>query len=187
MDMTFAAPLHLKVALVNNTSGEATTQEVYMGDFPLMTEHGTFVINGAERVVVSQLIRSPGVYFTAAEDRATGRVLCAAKLIPNRGAWLEFETSKRDVVSVKVDRKRKIPVTMLLKAVGVGDASSHGEQVLYGHGRFSFFYGAVSVHHSQMLVFRDELGYRGLGRELVLIPQFHDCRCGNHFCHGEHE
>ena len=122
MDMTYAAPLHLKVALVNNTEGgKATVQEVYMGDFPLMTEHGTFVINGAERVVVSQLIRSPGVYFTATEDRATGRVLCAAKLIPNRGAWLEFETSKRDVLSVKVDRKRKIPVTLLLKAVGVGD------------------------------------------------------------------
>ncbi len=123
MDMTYAAPLHLKVALVNNQTGEATTQEVYMGDFPLMTEHGTFVINGAERVVVSQLIRSPGVYFTAAEDRATGRILCSAKLIPNRGAWLEFETSKRDILSVKVDRKRKIPVTMLLKAVGVGDGS----------------------------------------------------------------
>ena len=126
MDMTFAAPLHLKVALVNNQTGEATTQEVYMGDFPLMTEHGTFVINGAERVVVSQLIRSPGVYFSATEDRATGRVLCSAKLIPNRGAWLEFETSKRDILSVKVDRKRKIPVTMLLKAVGVGDALDEG-------------------------------------------------------------
>jgi len=126
MDMTFAAPLHLKVALVNNQTGEATTQEVYMGDFPLMTEHGTFVINGAERVVVSQLIRSPGVYFSATEDRATGRVLCSAKLIPNRGAWLEFETSKRDILSVKVDRKRKIPVSLLLKAVGVGDAEDEG-------------------------------------------------------------
>ncbi len=126
MDMTFAAPLHLQVALVNNQTGEATKQEVYMGDFPLMTEHGTFVINGAERVVVSQLIRSPGVYFSATEDRATGRVLCSAKLIPNRGAWLEFETSKRDILSVKVDRKRKIPVTMLLKAVGVGDAMDEG-------------------------------------------------------------
>ena len=88
MDMTFAAPMHLKVALINNQNGETSKQEVYMGDFPLMTEHGTFVINGAERVVVSQLIRSPGVYFTAGEDRATGRVLCSAKLIPNRGAWL---------------------------------------------------------------------------------------------------
>ncbi len=126
MDMTYAAPLHLKVALVSNQTGEATTQEVYMGDFPLMTEHGTFVINGAERVVVSQLIRSPGVYFSAPEDRATGRVLASAKLIPNRGAWLEFETSKRDILSVKVDRKRKIPVTLLLKAIGVGDSSDEG-------------------------------------------------------------
>ncbi len=125
-DMTYAAPLHLKVALVNNQTGETSIQEVYMGDFALMTEHGTFVINGAERVVVSQLIRSPGVYFSAAEDRATGRILCAAKLIPNRGAWLEFETSKRDILSVKVDRKRKIPVTMLLKAVGIGDGTDEG-------------------------------------------------------------
>src|SRR5512138_2600850 len=127
MDMTYAAPLHLKVALVpTGAGGEPQVQEVYMGDFPLMTEHGTFVINGAERVVVSQLIRSPGVYFTATEDRATGRVLCSAKLIPNRGAWLEFETSKRDIISVKVDRKRKIPVTLLLKAVGVGDGIDEG-------------------------------------------------------------
>jgi DNA-directed RNA polymerase subunit beta len=97
-----------------------------MGDFPEMTQHGTFVINGAERVVVSQLIRSPGVYFTADEDRATGRTLVAAKLIPNRGAWLEFETSKRDILSVKVDRKRKIPVTMLLRAIGVGGGNEEG-------------------------------------------------------------
>ncbi len=126
MDMTYAAPLHIKVALVNNQTHDSIVQEVYMGDFPLMTEHGTFVVNGAERVVVSQLIRSPGVYFTAAEDRTTGRILCSAKLIPNRGAWLEFETSKRDVLSVKVDRKRKIPVTMLLKAVGLGDGTDEG-------------------------------------------------------------
>ncbi len=126
MDMTYAAPLHLQVALVNNVTGETSIQDVYMGDFPLMTEHGTFVINGAERVVVSQLIRSPGVYFTAGEDRTTGRILCSAKLIPNRGAWLEFETSKRDILSVKVDRKRKLPVTTLLKAVGVGDGTDEG-------------------------------------------------------------
>ena len=81
-----------------------------MGDFPLMTENGTFIINGAERVVVTQLVRSPGVYFTVEEDPATGRDLFSAKVIPNRGAWLEFETSSRDVISVKVDRKRKIPV-----------------------------------------------------------------------------
>ncbi len=126
MDMTFAAPMHIWVALINNQTGEVNRQEVYMGDFPLMTEHGTFVINGAERVVVSQLIRSPGVYFNAEEDRASGRVLCSTKLIPNRGAWLEFETSKRDVISVKVDRKRKIPATMLLKAIGIGDGTDEG-------------------------------------------------------------
>ena len=120
MDMTYAAPLWVQVRLVNRDTGEVQEQEVFMGDFPLMTDKGTFIINGTERVVVSQLIRSPGVYFTTEEDRATGRSLAMAKLIPNRGAWLEFETSKRDVVSVKVDRKRKFPVTQLLRAIGVG-------------------------------------------------------------------
>lgn len=126
MDMTFARPLYVEVALIGTELKEPIVQEIYMGDFPEMTQHGTFVINGAERVVVSQLIRSPGVYFTADEDRATGRTLTAAKLIPNRGAWLEFETSKRDILSVKVDRKRKIPVTMLLRAVGVGGGTEEG-------------------------------------------------------------
>ncbi|MGQ9683922.1 MAG: DNA-directed RNA polymerase subunit beta [Anaerolineae bacterium] len=118
-DMTFAAPLYVKVMLLNKETDQHLVQDVYMGDFPLMTENGTFIINGAERVVVSQLIRSPGAYFTVEEDRTTGRQLCQAKLIPNRGAWLEFETSKRDILSVKVDRKRKIPVTVLLRALGV--------------------------------------------------------------------
>jgi DNA-directed RNA polymerase subunit beta len=119
-DMTFAAPLWVKVRLVNKETGEVQEQEVFMGDFPLMTKNGTFIVNGAERVVVSQLIRSPGVYFQANEDRTTGRQLATAKLIPSRGAWLEFESSKRDVLSVKVDRKRKIPATVLLRAVGFG-------------------------------------------------------------------
>jgi DNA-directed RNA polymerase subunit beta len=118
-DITFASPLWVNVRLVNKETGEIQEQEVFMGDFPLMTKNGTFVINGAERVVVSQLIRSPGVYFTVDEDRATGRELAFAKLIPNRGAWLEFETSKRDLVSVKVDRKRKLPVTVLLRAIQI--------------------------------------------------------------------
>ncbi|MCE7937533.1 MAG: DNA-directed RNA polymerase subunit beta [Chloroflexi bacterium CFX6] len=118
MDMTFSAPLWVTVRLVNRTTGEIQEQEVFMGDFPMMTDNATFVINGAERVVVSQLIRSPGVYFSVEEDRTTGRALAQAKLIPNRGAWLEFETSKRDVISVKVDRKRKFPVTTLLRAIG---------------------------------------------------------------------
>ena len=118
MDMTYSAPLWVTVRLVNRTTGEIQEQEVFMGDFPIMTESATFVINGAERVVVSQLIRSPGVYFSVLEERTTGRNMAFAKLIPNRGAWLEFETSKRDLISVKVDRKRKFPVTTLLRAIG---------------------------------------------------------------------
>ena len=117
-DTTFFVPLYVQVKLVNRETGEIQEQEVFMGDFPQMTENGTFVYNGAERVVVSQLIRSPGVYFKAEEDRQTGRRLCSAKIIPNRGAWLEMETSKRDIISVKVDRKRKLPVTILLRAIG---------------------------------------------------------------------
>ncbi|HEY52911.1 MAG TPA: DNA-directed RNA polymerase subunit beta [Caldilineae bacterium] len=117
-DSTFFAPLYVQVKLVNRETGEIQEQEVFMGDFPQMTENGTFIYNGAERVIVSQLIRSPGVYFKAEEDRQTGRILCSAKIIPNRGAWLEMETSKRDIISVKVDRKRKLPVTILLRAIG---------------------------------------------------------------------
>ncbi len=119
-DITFSAPLWVEVKLVNNDTGEISEQEVFMGDFPLMTDSGTFIVNGSERVVVSQLIRSPGVYFTIEEDRSTGRDLTGTKLIPSRGAWLEFETSKRDIISVKVDRKRKLPVTILLRAIGYG-------------------------------------------------------------------
>ncbi|MCG2767102.1 MAG: DNA-directed RNA polymerase subunit beta [Anaerolineae bacterium] len=120
-DMTYAAPFYVTVLLYNRETDQPLVQEVYMGEFPLMTENGTFIVNGSERVVVSQLIRSPGVYFTIDPDRTTGRPLCKAKLIPSRGAWLEFETSKRDIISVKVDRKRKIPVTVLLRALGCVD------------------------------------------------------------------
>jgi DNA-directed RNA polymerase subunit beta len=116
-DMTFSAPLRVNVQLEVKETGEVKEQELFMGDFPLMTPNGTFVINGAERVVVSQLVRSPGVYFTLEVDPTTGRELCFGKLIPNRGAWLEFETSNKNVMSVKVDRKRKIPVTTLLRAI----------------------------------------------------------------------
>src|SRR5690348_194964 len=116
-DATYAAPLHVRARLTNKETGEIIEKEVFMGDFPLMTKEGTFIINGAERVVVSQLVRSPGVYFTADEDPASGRMLFAAKLIPNRGAWLEFETSNKHLLSVKIDRKRKMPVTTLLRAI----------------------------------------------------------------------
>src|SRR5437660_10762488 len=101
-----------------------------MGDFPLMTQEGTFIINGAERVVVSQLVRSPGVYYTADEDATTGRRLYAAKLIPGRGAWLEFETSNKNLLTVKIDRKRKLPVTTLLRAIAsLAQEQWHGEEL----------------------------------------------------------
>ena len=116
-DYTYEAPLRVLVRLLVKETGEVKEQELFLGALPKMTEHGTFIINGAERVVVSQLVRSPGVYFTAAPDPATGRRLTSGKLIPNRGAWLEFETDKHDVLYVKVDRKRRIPITVLLRAI----------------------------------------------------------------------
>src|SRR5438094_421232 len=117
-DSTYAAPLRVRMRLtIKGEIGEIKEMEIFMGDFPMMTTNGTFIINGAERVVVSQLVRSPGVYFTLEEDPTTGRRLCYGKLIPSRGAWLEFETSNKDILSVKVDRKRKIPVTTLLRAL----------------------------------------------------------------------
>ncbi len=116
-DMTYAVPLHVRAALRIKETGEYKEQDLFMGDIPLMTDRGTFIINGAERVVVSQLVRSPGAYFTLERDPSTGRMLCHAKLIPNRGAWLEFETSNKNILSVKVDRRRKMPVTTLLRAV----------------------------------------------------------------------
>ena len=119
-DKTYAAPLKIDVSLLNMSTGEIVDQEVYLGDFPMMTRTGTFIMNGAERVVVSQLIRSPGVYFSQVADRSTGRPLATAKVIPSRGAWLEFETSKRDEITVKVDRKRKQSVTILIRALGYG-------------------------------------------------------------------
>jgi len=117
-DMSYAAPLYIRVGLVNREAGdEVVLSDIFMGDFPLMTEKGTFIINGTERVVVSQLIRSPGVYFDAEEDRTTGRLLSNAKLIPDRGAWMEFETRKSDYLTIKFNRKRTIPVTILLRAL----------------------------------------------------------------------
>ena len=117
-DLTYSQPLYVNVELLIKETGEIQRQRVYMGDFPVMTDQGTFIINGAERVVVSQLVRSPGVYYSATEDPTSGRTLFSAKVIPNRGAWLEFETSNKDLLSVKVDRKRKIAATTLLRAVG---------------------------------------------------------------------
>ncbi len=120
-DMTYSAPLFVDVSFINKETGEIKQQQVFMGDFPLMTDRGTFIINGTERVVVSQLVRSPGVYFDRELDKTSDKILHTCKVIPSRGAWLEMETDKRDIVSVRVDRKRKQPVTVLLKALGFGD------------------------------------------------------------------
>ncbi|MBE3552681.1 MAG: DNA-directed RNA polymerase subunit beta [Kyrpidia tusciae] len=116
-DVTYAAPLRVKVRLINRETGEVKEQEVFMGDFPLMTETGTFIINGAERVIVSQLVRSPSVYFNAKADK-NGKRTYGATVIPNRGAWLELETDTKDVIYARIDRTRKIPVTVLLRALG---------------------------------------------------------------------
>ncbi|MGH2410659.1 MAG: DNA-directed RNA polymerase subunit beta, partial [Chloroflexota bacterium] len=120
LDLTYAAPLNVRATLHVRETGEIIEKTIFMGDFPLMTPQGTFIINGSERVVVSQLVRSPGVYFTRDIDPSSGRPLYMAKVIPNRGAWLEFETSNKNLLTVKVDRKRKIPVTTLLRAIGYG-------------------------------------------------------------------
>ncbi|MBC6446381.1 DNA-directed RNA polymerase subunit beta [Actinokineospora xionganensis] len=117
-DMTYAAPLFVTAEFTNNTTGEIKSQTVFMGDFPVMTNKGTFIINGTERVVVSQLVRSPGVYFDTAIDKTTDKDVFSVKVIPSRGAWLEFDVDKRDTVGVRIDRKRRQPVTVLLKALG---------------------------------------------------------------------
>jgi len=118
-DMTYAAPLKVFARLKNRETGEIKESDVFMGDFPLMTEHGTFVINGAERVIVSQLVRSPGVYYSVAIDK-TGKHLYSTTVIPNRGAWLEYETDSNDILWVRIDRARKLPITVLLRALGYG-------------------------------------------------------------------
>jgi len=120
-DTTYSASLYVRAQLIVKETGEIKEQEIFFGDTPIMTERGTFIISGAERVIVNQLIRSPGIYFSTQEDMVSGRELCSAKLIPEHGTWLEFETSGRDVISAKVNGKRKIPVTTLLRCIGYGN------------------------------------------------------------------
>jgi DNA-directed RNA polymerase subunit beta len=134
-DLDYSRPLFVTAAFINKETGEIKEQTVFMGDFPMMTEKGTFIINGTERVVVSQLVRSPGVYFDRGVDKTTDKDVFACKVIPARGAWLEFETDKRDTVGVRVDRKRRQYVTVLLKALGFGDS----EEIL------NLFDGAESI------------------------------------------
>lgn len=121
-DATYAAPLKVKVRLYNKETDEIKEHDIFMGDLPLMTETGTFVINGAERVIVSQLVRSPGIYYEIGHDKI-GKTLYSCTVIPNRGAWLEYETDSNDIFSVRVDRTRKVPVTVLIRALGFGKNS----------------------------------------------------------------
>ena len=121
-DVTYAAPLRVTIRLLNKETGEIKEQEKFMGDFPKMTESGTFIINGAERVVVSQLIRSPGAYFKLDHDK-TGKELYSGTIIPNRGAWLEYETDVNDIFYVRIDKNRKLPVTTFVRALGVSTDS----------------------------------------------------------------
>ncbi len=134
-DATYAVPLKVKVRLINRETGEVKEQEVFMGDFPMMTENGTFIINGAERVIVSQLVRSPGVYFKKQPDPSgsTGKELISGTIIPNRGTWLEFETDVSDGIYVRVDRTRKIPVSVLLRAIGYGTDEEIKEVLNHDH------------------------------------------------------
>ena len=142
-DFTYAAPLFVTAEFTNNETGEIKSQTVFMGDFPLMTNKGTFIINGTERVVVSQLVRSPGVYFAQDIDKTSDKDVFNAKIIPCRGAWLEFEIDKRDMVGVRVDRKRKQNVTVLLKALGWDDA-----QILEEFGEYESMRQTLEKDHT---------------------------------------
>jgi len=143
-DFTYAAPLFVTAEFMNNDTGEIKSQTVFMGDFPLMTDKGTFIINGTERVVVSQLVRSPGVYFEQTPDKTSDKDIFTCKIIPSRGAWLEFEIDKRDMVGVRVDRKRKQNVTVLLKALGWTN-----EQILAEFGEFESMRLTLEKDHTQ--------------------------------------
>jgi DNA-directed RNA polymerase subunit beta len=142
-DMTYSAPMFVTAEFINNTTGEIKSQTVFMGDFPLMSRKGTFIINGTERVVVSQLVRSPGVYFDRQVDKTSDKDIYSCKVIPSRGAWLEFEIDKRDSVGVRIDRKRKQSVTVLLKALGWDDA-----RILERFGEFESMRATLEKDHT---------------------------------------
>ena len=139
---TYAAPLYVEAEFMNHLTGEIKTQTVFMGDFPLQTGKGTFIINGTERVVVSQLVRSPGVYFDKTPDKTSDKDIVSARVIPSRGAWLEFEIDKRDQVGVRIDRKRKQSVTVFLKALGLTS-----EEILDGVRRLRLDRGDAREGH----------------------------------------
>ena len=167
-DMTYAAPLFVTAEFVNRTTGEIKSQTVFMGDFPMMTGGGTFIINGTERVVVSQLVRSPGVYFDASIDKATGRDVYACKIIPSRGAWLEFEVDKRGFAGVRVDRKRRQHLTVLYRALrGIVFDDNAGEYVL---GDRELLETPISAEEVMAFFDNDERIAQTLEKDALLTP-----------------
>ncbi|MDO5324144.1 MAG: DNA-directed RNA polymerase subunit beta, partial [Clostridia bacterium] len=170
-DATYAAPLKVTVRLTNRDTHEIKESEVFMGDFPLMTEHGTFIINGAERVIVSQLVRSPGVYYSKAIDK-TGAALFSAQMIPNRGAWIEYETDSNGVVFARIDRARKLPVTVLLRAMGI----ESDEEIIRLFGNDEHV-AATLTRDAPSLNDKGELRYRSR-RDQALIEIYNKLRPG---------
>ena len=170
-DATYAAPLKVTVRLTNRDTHEIKESEVFMGDFPLMTEHGTFIINGAERVIVSQLVRSPGVYYSKAIDK-TGAALYSAQMIPNRGAWIEYETDSNGVVFARIDRARKLPVTVLLRAMGI----ESDEEIIRLFGNDEHV-AATLTRDAPSLNDKGELRYRSR-RDQALIEIYNKLRPG---------
>ena len=138
-DANYARPLFVTARFMNRSTGEIKEQQVFLGDFPMMTDKGVFIINGTERVIVSQLVRSPGVYFDSARDKTSDRIIYSGKIIPGRGAWLEFDTDKRDTIGVRVDRKRRQYVSAFLRALGIAESD---EEIL------DLFDGAESIRNT---------------------------------------
>jgi DNA-directed RNA polymerase subunit beta (EC 2.7.7.6) len=138
-DANYSRPLFVTARFMNRSTGEIKEQQVFLGDFPMMTEKGVFIINGTERVIVSQLVRSPGVYFDSARDKTSDRIIYSGKIIPGRGAWLEFDTDKRDTIGVRVDRKRRQYVSAFLRALGIAESD---QEIL------DLFEGAESIRNT---------------------------------------
>jgi DNA-directed RNA polymerase subunit beta len=165
---TYAAPLYVEAEFMNHQTGEIKTQTVFMGDFPLQTDKGTFIINGTERVVVSQLVRSPGVYFDKTPDKTSDKDIVSARIIPSRGAWLEFEIDKRDQVGVRIDRKRKQSVTVFLKALGLSS-----EDILNEFGGFD----SIEETLSKDTILSKEDALRDIYRTLPVLPPTKNTHC----------
>jgi DNA-directed RNA polymerase subunit beta len=177
-DFTYSAPLFVTAEFINYATGEIKSQTVFMGDFPLMTDKGTFIINGTERVVVSQLVRSPGVYFDKTQDKSSDKDVYSAKIIPSRGAWLEFEIDKRDTVGVRIDRKRKQSVTVFLKALGVAEDEIRAQFRDFPAVLETLERDNISSESAEVKAITDPLEARQRIQELALIDIYRKIRPG---------